>query len=662
MITESDTALASQGPGLSRACRFAQILVVIVATTLHGIFLSEAKPLQSANDRSRWCAAWSLVERGTFQIDEIRQRPGWETIDMIRVDDHYYSTKPPLFTIVVAGIVWCVKLITGWNLLNQTQSVTFIVLIVVNLIPFFLSLLAWVWILDLAASTDWTRVFVLTIAAGATLVTPFLMTLNNHTVATASTSFALYALLRILKSDEGQSPTWAFVLCGLMTGWTIVNELPAAALGLFVFILLCRVSARSTAVFFVPAALIPIVALIVSNLIATGSWKPAYASYGSDRYRFVIDGIPSYWMHPHGIDQNLDSPAVYFLHCLIGHHGIFSLTPVVILALVGWIFSFKFQDRVMRNLTWVSAATTAIVIGFYLTRTQNYNYGGVSCGLRWAIWLTPLWLMAMIPVLDATANSRFARSVAVVLGIVSAYSAWQPIENPWRHPWLFTWMEAHGWIDYSDKVPTLDRPLWTWFASLPEKGVPAWVEFSVAQPGIAPRIVRITGQYVTVEGGEELLEMEVRESVDDARSPIKVRKLLLEVTKYQKGLPPAEFLRWTDPNVTPMQQQSDLAFVRGLPSKVPYGARAIRYLKTVLRKDAFNCVLSTARVDFEATDGGPQLSYHCQTWLTDEVPFGTAQVDWQVNSSGSSEILFRERWTLRDCSPKPPAQFRQRSP
>ena len=79
----------------SAVLRTAQILIVVIATLLHTVFLSKAKPLQSANDRSRWCTVWSLVERGTFQIDEIRQRPGWDTIDMVHVDDHFYSTKPP---------------------------------------------------------------------------------------------------------------------------------------------------------------------------------------------------------------------------------------------------------------------------------------------------------------------------------------------------------------------------------------------------------------------------------------------------------------------------------------------------------------------------------------------------------------------------------------
>src|SRR4051812_39597448 len=63
-------------------------------------------PMLSANDRSRWCTVWSLAERGTFQIDEIIRYPGWSTIDMVRQQEHFYSSKPPLLPVCVAGLYW----------------------------------------------------------------------------------------------------------------------------------------------------------------------------------------------------------------------------------------------------------------------------------------------------------------------------------------------------------------------------------------------------------------------------------------------------------------------------------------------------------------------------------------------------------------------------
>jgi hypothetical protein len=32
--------------------------------------------------------------------------------------------------------------------------------------------------------------------------------------------------------------------------------------------------------------------------------------------------------------------------------------------------------------------------------------------------------------------------------IVSVFSAFYAIDNPWSHPWIFDYWTAMGWIDY----------------------------------------------------------------------------------------------------------------------------------------------------------------------------------------------------------------------
>ena len=59
------------------------------------------RPFLSANDRSRWMTIRSLVEHGTYEIDEIVGQPTWDTIDMVQHrgrdgELHLYSSKPPL--------------------------------------------------------------------------------------------------------------------------------------------------------------------------------------------------------------------------------------------------------------------------------------------------------------------------------------------------------------------------------------------------------------------------------------------------------------------------------------------------------------------------------------------------------------------------------------
>ncbi|MEK6260722.1 MAG: hypothetical protein AABP62_19145 [Planctomycetota bacterium] len=652
MVTTHDSMDADESSSGSR--RMASLLIVLIAVSLHVAALFNAQPLQSANDRSRWCTVWSLVERGTFQIDEIRRRPGWDSIDIIHDDGHFYSTKPPLLTVIAAGLTRCVTRVTGWTLLDDTYSVTTAVLLIINILPFAVSLWLLSAVLSRHARTGWCHLFVLSTAAFGTLLTPFLMTFNNHTVAAAGVMVALYALMRLL-SDEAPRG-WTCGLCGLAAAWACANELPAGAFGLATFLLAWRRSPRQTLSWYVPAALVPLAALIVTNVIATGSWKPAYASYGSSKYNFVIDGVPSYWMNPQGVDRNLDSPLMYFVHCTVGHHGIWSLSPVFLMAIVGWLMSHRVRDPALRSVLRCGAVLTAVVLAFYLTRTQNYNYGGVSCALRWSLWLTPFWVMALIPVLDATARSITMKSIASLLLVASIVSAWLPVPNPWQQPWLFHRMEERGWIDYREEPPPLPRPLWTWFASLPDPAGPAadspWIEFSSSTPNGQTSRLRLTCRRETAQKDSGLVTLEVSRT-NSLGKPSESRTLLIDAARFHAGAAPAEFLRWNDESVTPEQQQADFAFVRGLPLKKEYGPGVVRYLKTPLRRDALRCQRAAAQVLYPLESGNPPLRYRCDVWLCDEVPFGVAQFESKVTTADGSTLLHHERWTVTACQPEP---------
>jgi hypothetical protein len=267
--------------------------------------------------------------------------------------------------------------------------------------------------------------------------------------------------------------------------------------------------------------------------------------------------------------------------------------------------------------------------------------------------MTPFWLVALVPVLDRFQRGFFAKAFTLLLVFGSIYSAWQPIDNPWRQPWLFQWMETRGWIDYSDTVPELKQSLWTWFASLPEttQNQPAYIEFEVVQPSMTKRIIRMTARTATSGSGTDRVEIEVRESLGDG-SEDRIQKFQIDKAKFSQGLPPADFLFWNDPKVTEQKQQADFAFVRGLPRKVPFTARTIRYLKTPIRQEAFKCQLAAAHVAYSAKDGESPLVYRCDTWLTDDVPFGVAQVEFRITHPDNGTILLQERWTVHDCWPK----------
>jgi len=155
----------------------------------------------------------------------------------------------------------------------------------------------------------------------------------------------------------------------------------------------------------------------------------------------------SYWLATNDkkslIDQGQPSRAIYAFHFLFGHHGIFSLTPIWLLALAGMIALF-FNQQI--NLRWLAALTlgvSMVVIGFYLMRPEmDRNYGGYCCALRWLFWLAPMWLVCMLPVVDWLGRQRWGRWVCFLLLALSILSAGYSLDNPWSLPWLY---EVWGW-------------------------------------------------------------------------------------------------------------------------------------------------------------------------------------------------------------------------
>lgn len=149
----------------------------------------------------------------------------------------------------------------------------------------------------------------------------------------------------------------------------------------------------------------------------------------------------SYWFNNvrKGVDQGEKEPAVYAFHCLLGHHGIFSLTPVWVFSFFGLILGF-WATKDQKYLSFGIMLVTFVVIAFYLMRPQlDRNYGGVSCGLRWTFWMTPLWLVAMIPAIEKLASSKWLMGFATILAGVGIYSSVYPWNNPWIHPWIYNY-------------------------------------------------------------------------------------------------------------------------------------------------------------------------------------------------------------------------------
>lgn len=413
------------------------------------------RPFLSANDRSRWATARALVEKGTYAIDDIVAERGWDTIDMVKHrgwdgQEHLYSSKPPLLATLMAGEYWIIHRLTGATLADSPYEIGRFMLVTFNVLP----LLVYFWLLALMAerfgTTDWARVFMMAAATFATFLTTFVVSINNHIPAAVCVAVALYATLRI-RSDRGRSVGY-FALAGLFAALAVTNELPALAFFALLAGALLVQAPRETLLGFLPASLVVAAAALATNYVAHDSFRPPYMHRSvtdpADNwydYSYVRDGKKrdSYWRNPVGIDRGEPSVARYALHATIGHHGIFSLTPIWILSVVGLALLWRNGHRDWAGFI---ATLSLVCLVFYLTRPQaDRNYGGMTSGFRWMFWLAPLWLVALLPAADRLAASRLGRGMALVLLALSVMSASYPTWNPWTHPWMWNLLESLGW-------------------------------------------------------------------------------------------------------------------------------------------------------------------------------------------------------------------------
>jgi hypothetical protein len=462
------------------------VLSVVILTSvalLLGVTL-KAPSQVGANDISRWCTVWSLLERGTYQIDECPWQ--YKTQDKVKKPDpfatvapgqtapeHFYSSKPPLLPTLIAGILYPIHRITGVPLdrevtqARQPRNVEIRnddgtsrfelqtpkdpaiwpvyvfyfkpILVLFNVVPMAILLVLYGRFLFRHAPGTWPWLISLFGTSFGLLTYSFHQTLNNHSIAAYSAFFALYSLLRIYEDDPDRPQPLHYALAGFFGAFTACNEVPAALFGILLFLALLIRSPRQTLIAFVPAAAVPVIAFFATQYLAMGTWRLAYEDFGTRSYRY--EG--SFWNTPLEMDWFNDHPEsypTYLFHMTFGHHGVFSLTPLFLFSVYG-AGVLAGRRGALRPIALMTLVLTITLIGFYLWNPKARNYGGSTNGLRWLFWLIPFWILTLPEGLRATDRRRSVRTLALTALAFSVLSVGYSLRGPWTHPWILDMLE-----------------------------------------------------------------------------------------------------------------------------------------------------------------------------------------------------------------------------
>jgi hypothetical protein len=482
--------------------RFAGQILVAVAVAMAAGVATRAPSHLEVNDISRWCTVWSLLERGTYAIDECPWQartqdkvkkpdrlaaPGADAGALKRLEwaiapaswkageasERFYSSKPPLLPTMIAGVLYPFRLATGVELDRTTPQARIpryvekaveggsgktervletpkdpvqwpVYVFYLKPIVLLLNLVPFLALLIVYAwrldrdATDDWGWMFCLAAAGFGTYLFAFDQTLNNHTVAAWSAF--FALYHFLRIwEDGETSPRRFALCGLFGAFCACNELPAALFGLVLFATLLIAHPRRTLAAFVPAAAVPCAAFLVTQYLAFGQFKPVYEEFGTKSYEF--EG--SYWTTPLEMDwfnRHPESYPRYLFHMTFGHHGVFSLTPV-------FLFSIYGAWRLMRRggrpavLGWMTAVLTLAMVAFYTWNPKARNYGGSTQGLRWLFWLIPFWLLTLPAGVRAGGQSRAVRTWALAALAVSTFSVGYALRHPWSHPWMLDLLE-----------------------------------------------------------------------------------------------------------------------------------------------------------------------------------------------------------------------------
>ncbi|HEX2899259.1 MAG TPA: hypothetical protein VHS96_06035 [Bacteroidia bacterium] len=361
------------------------------------------------NARSRFITVERLVERNTWaHIAPGDTTPFEPSIDVIKMGDRIYSSKPPLYPLIMAGEAKVLKAVTGWEFYAHRKDYLRFLIILNQILPYLLML--WVAMRWLGEFTQdsWTQHFMLIGMSLGLIAFGYTPEINNHSPGACLLFLSCHQVYRVWVGRERR--IWAMGLIGLLLGLTVSFELPALAFGLMLLGLLLWRRWQGGLL----AALGMLVPILPSMLVfhaISGEWKPFYLQ--GKLYRF--EG--SYWSQPKDSDLLQEPQALYFLKTLFGVKGLFFVTPLLLLPVAGILPGLRRRIRPLAPLLKALVLPILVVVAYYGLRT--HNYGGDCIGMRWYIVFMPLLLFLGWPVVEWLGKSVWGKVTCILLLLLS---------------------------------------------------------------------------------------------------------------------------------------------------------------------------------------------------------------------------------------------------
>ncbi|HEX5851898.1 MAG TPA: hypothetical protein VFY36_02280 [Solirubrobacteraceae bacterium] len=367
------------------------------------------------------------IDHGKTTIDANQSNTG----DKVFYKGHFYSARAPGLALFALPFYDTLNFLNADALARDSEAqrsddeMVYLIGLWGNVLPGLLLLLL-VWRVSERFEPGYGAAAAALLGLG-TMVLPLSTMLFSH-VLTAFLGFAAFALM--LKERDGPPRPLLLAVAGLAMGYAVASEYPlffvALVLGLF---LLSRRDARTPlgvlrrAGAYILGGIVGIVPLVLYNHYAFHSWTHlAYSDVPRQQKGFF----------------GIGSPSLKVLSTLLfDSRGLFTISPVLILATVGAVMLYRRGKR-------AEALTVAGICACYVGYNSGYYlpFGGGFMG--------PRFLTTMLPFLAfplAIALKRFP-GPTIALGAVSiAATAIATV----THPLVGYETETNSWMRYLSK-------------------------------------------------------------------------------------------------------------------------------------------------------------------------------------------------------------------
>lgn len=382
----------------------ASIIVIVAAIVL--VVFTFTRSRGGANVRSRLITVERLVEAGTMVHDGT---PFRLSIDSVQIDGKRYSSKPPLYSFIMAAEAYVLRMVTDWPIFAYQNRYLWFLALINQVLLYLLVLVLGLRLVRKLTDQAWTQAFFVAALSFGALPYGYAVTINNHTPAAAYLFIAFYLIYGIRHEQKRQ--WYRYFGVGFLVALATSMEL-TAGIFMVLFVGVLAIDDWKRATWAVAGALVPLLPTFVTYYALSGSFMPFYMQDA------LYDYPGSYWQKPQ-MNDALDEPKwLYAAHVLIGHHGLFSLSPILLLGLVGLARGLRDRTFALRREYAAIAAGAVVIIVYVVLGTKNY--GGTTLGMRWFAQFVPLLVLAALPMMQRLGTSRRRRVLGYGLLAVSA--------------------------------------------------------------------------------------------------------------------------------------------------------------------------------------------------------------------------------------------------